>query len=57
MMKFLLTGFEPFGQSKINPSEQGVRALAGEQFAEFVVETAVSTILHTLYAHLQSAEY
>lgn len=26
-MKLLLTGFEPFGESKINPSEQVVRAL------------------------------
>ncbi len=27
-MKLLLTGFEPFGESKVNPSEKVVRALA-----------------------------
>ena len=41
MMKFLVTGFEPFGQSKVNPSEQVVQALAGWQFADFEVATAV----------------
>jgi pyroglutamyl-peptidase len=40
-MKFLLTGFEPFGQSSVNPSEQVVRMLAGRQFEGFGVETAV----------------
>jgi pyroglutamyl-peptidase len=29
-MRLLLTGFEPFGRSTINPSEQVVRALAAE---------------------------
>ena len=32
-MKLLLTGFEPFGESTINPSEQVVRALAREKIA------------------------
>ena len=40
-MKFLVTGFEPFGTSTINPSAQVVQALAGRQFNGFVVETAV----------------
>ena len=40
-MKFLLTGFEPFGQSSVNPSEQVVQALAGQEFEEFRLETAV----------------
>lgn len=29
-MKLLLTGFEPFGTNRVNPSEQVVRAIAGE---------------------------
>lgn len=29
-MKLLLTGFEPFGESSVNPSEQVARAMAGE---------------------------
>jgi len=40
-MKFLVTGFEPFGQSSVNPSEQVVRVLAGRKFEGFAVETAV----------------
>ena len=40
-MVFLLTGFEPFGQSHINPSEQVVQALANRQFEGFEVATAV----------------
>ena len=40
-IKFLLTGFEPFGQSNINPSEQVVQVLAGRKFDGLVVETAV----------------
>jgi pyroglutamyl-peptidase len=40
-MKFLVTGFEPFGQSSVNPSEQVVQALAGRQFEGFAVQTAV----------------
>ena len=40
-MKFLVTGFEPFGQSSINPSEQVVQVMAGQKFEEFGVETAV----------------
>lgn len=40
-MKFLVTGFEPFGQSSINPSEQVVQRLAALQFDDFVVATAV----------------
>ena len=40
-MKFLLTGFEPFGKSDINPSEQVVQVLTTEHFAEFELVTAV----------------
>lgn len=46
-MKFLVTGFEPFGQSNINPSEQVVQALAGRQFEEFAVATAVLPVHRT----------
>ena len=41
MTKFLVTGFEPFGQSNINPSEQVVQRLAATQFEGFAVATAV----------------
>ncbi|WP_420628085.1 pyroglutamyl-peptidase I [Candidatus Leptofilum sp.] len=47
MMKFLVTGFEPFGQSSINPSEQVVRHLAAMQFEEFGVATAVLPVHRT----------
>lgn len=40
-MKFLVTGFEPFGQSSINPSEQVVQQLAVATFEGFQVATAV----------------
>ncbi|MBI3536988.1 MAG: pyroglutamyl-peptidase I [Chloroflexi bacterium] len=40
-MKFLLTGFESFGGSKINPSEQVVRALAREKFSEVELVIAI----------------
>ncbi len=40
-MKLLLTGFEPFGQSGINPSEQVVQVVAGREFEGFGVKTAV----------------
>ncbi|MFZ1399794.1 MAG: pyroglutamyl-peptidase I [Candidatus Promineifilaceae bacterium] len=40
-MQFLVTGFEPFGQSSINPSEQVVQRLATMQFDDFTVATAV----------------
>ncbi|MAT97030.1 MAG: pyroglutamyl-peptidase I [Anaerolineaceae bacterium] len=57
-MKFLVTGFEPFGQSNVNPSEQVVRALARRQFEGFAVETAVLPVhrFHgpqTLLTHVQ----
>ena len=31
-MKLLITGFEPYGSSQINPSEQVVQCLAGKEF-------------------------
>ncbi|GJM41722.1 MAG: pyrrolidone-carboxylate peptidase [Ardenticatenaceae bacterium] len=47
MKKFLVTGFEPFGQSSINPSEQVVQRLANSHFEEFEVATAVLPIQRT----------
>ncbi|MCA9919627.1 MAG: pyroglutamyl-peptidase I [Anaerolineales bacterium] len=46
-MKFLVTGFEPFGQSSINPSEQVVQQLATMQFGDFEVATAVLPVHRT----------
>ncbi len=40
-MKLLLTGFEPFGESDINPSEQVVRILAREKIPGIVLHTAI----------------
>jgi pyroglutamyl-peptidase len=40
-MKLVLTGFEPFGESKINPSEQVVRALKREKFRGIELRTAI----------------
>jgi len=40
-MKLLLTGFEPFGESKVNPSEQVVRALAKQEPAGISLETTI----------------
>jgi len=40
-MKILLTGFEPFGGSASNPSEQVVRALAREIIPSIVLSTAI----------------
>jgi pyroglutamyl-peptidase len=40
-MKILLTGFEPFGGSTINPSEQAARALDGQVICGAQVVTAI----------------
>jgi len=40
-MKLLLTGFEPFGESKINPSDKVVRALAREKIAGIELHPAI----------------
>jgi len=40
-MKLLLTGFEPFGGSRINPSEQIVRALERENLGAIKLATAI----------------
>lgn len=40
-MKLLLTGFEPFGESKINPSEQVVRALEHEKIRGVDLHTTI----------------
>jgi len=40
-MKLLLTGFEPFGGSTVNPSEQVVRALANGALPDVELHTAV----------------
>lgn len=56
-MKILLTGFEPFDNSPINPSERIVRILAEESIPDVQLATAVlpvdlvqgpKTLLHTL---------
>ncbi|WP_420643785.1 pyroglutamyl-peptidase I [Candidatus Leptofilum sp.] len=44
---FLLTGFEPFGQSRINPSEQVVQQLATRRFEGFELATAVLPVHRT----------
>jgi pyroglutamyl-peptidase len=46
-MQFLVTGFEPFGQSIINPSEQVVQQVAIAPFAGFQVATAVLPVHRT----------
>jgi pyroglutamyl-peptidase len=40
-MKLLLTGFEPFGGSSVNPSQEIVRALAGRHFPGVEIATAL----------------
>lgn len=40
-MKLILTGFEPFGESQINPSEQVVRALEREKIPGIELHTAI----------------
>ena len=40
-MKILLTGFEPFGKSTINPSEQVVGRLSKESLPDVKIDTAV----------------
>jgi len=40
-MKLLLAGFEPFGGSAVNPSEQVVRALAQESLPGIALHTAI----------------
>jgi pyroglutamyl-peptidase len=45
-MRLLLTGFEPFGGSRINPSEQVVRALAQEPPPGIELITAILSVDH-----------
>ena len=40
-MKLLLTGFEPFGESPVNPSEQVVRMLAGREIEGVELHTTI----------------
>jgi len=40
-MKVLLTGFEPFGGSDVNPSQQIVAALARKRFSGIELVTAI----------------
>lgn len=40
-MLLLLTGFEPFGGSDTNPSEQVARAVDGQQAGAFTIQTAI----------------
>ncbi|MBI2204322.1 MAG: pyroglutamyl-peptidase I [Candidatus Rokubacteria bacterium] len=42
----LLTGFEPFGTHKVNPSEEIARALDGRRFGEHVVRGVVLPVHH-----------
>lgn len=44
----LLTGFEPFGGSKINPSEQIARKLEGCRFGTLVVHSVILPVDKTL---------
>ena len=50
-MKILLTGFEPFDKSPINPSEQIVCSLAAESVPGVQLETAVLPVDLTVVAH------
>ena len=47
-MKLLLTGFEPFDNSKINPSEMVVRTLADEGIPDVILEAAILPVDHEL---------
>jgi pyroglutamyl-peptidase len=40
-MKILITGFEPFGESRVNPSERLVNALAGRSFPGVELTTRI----------------
>ena len=40
-MDFLITGFEPFGGSDVNPSQQVVQALDGQMIGGWAVQTAI----------------
>ncbi|MGD8457900.1 MAG: pyroglutamyl-peptidase I [Anaerolineales bacterium] len=40
-MKLLLTGFEPFGGSDINPSEQVVNTLADKKYPDLILVTTI----------------
>ena len=40
-MKILITGFEPFGESQVNPSERLVNALAGRSFPGVALMTCI----------------
>lgn len=46
-MKMLLTGFEPFGESPINPSQELVRALADSDFSSITLIKAVLPVDQT----------
>src|SRR5664279_3537810 len=45
-MKILLTGFEPFGGSPVNPSGQVVSALAGRPIESINLYTAILPVAH-----------
>ena len=59
--RILLTGFEAFGLHEVNPSQQVVEVLAGEEFAGIALDTAVLPVeyaacdeaLRALIAHHQ----
>lgn len=46
MPTLLLTGFEPYGTTLINPAEQVAKALDGEVISNIEI---ISTILYSIY--------
>ena len=59
-MKLLLTGFEPFGGSRVNPSEQVIHALSREKLNGVELHTAIlpvdrvrgpETLIHAFEQH------
>ena len=46
MLRVLVTGFEPFGDSPVNPSEQAARALAGAPLPGLDVAAAVLPVTY-----------
>src|SRR5712691_2465170 len=51
-MKILLTGFEPFGGSQVNPSEQAVKRIAAAPPLEIDLRTLVLPVVYYRAADL-----
>ena len=47
-MKILLTGFEPFGEKDINPSQMVVDAISGQKYSETELVKALLPVHHNL---------